>query len=72
VIVIGDDWKTDIKGALEVGCKPALIKSGKYVEGDELNVPQAICLESFMDVFKEKVDYNYVSIPAKPIQFDIE
>lgn len=52
VIVIGDDWKTDIKGALEVGCKPALIKSGKYVEGDELNVPQAICLESFMDVFK--------------------
>ncbi|MDW7663075.1 MAG: HAD hydrolase-like protein [Bacillota bacterium] len=55
VIVIGDDWKTDIKGAMEVGCKPALIKSGKYVEGDECYVPQAMCLESLMDVFKVDV-----------------
>ncbi len=51
VIVIGDDWKTDIKGAMAVGCKSALLKSGKYADGDELHVPEALCLGRLMDVF---------------------
>lgn len=51
VIVIGDDWKTDIKGAMSVGCKSALLKSGKYADGDELHVPEALCLGRLMDVF---------------------
>jgi 4-nitrophenyl phosphatase len=72
VIVIGDDWKTDIKGAMGVGCKPALIKSGKYVVGDELNVPEALCLESLMDVFQEIIDDGDVSISTKTLQLNIE
>lgn len=36
IIVIGDDWSTDILGAKELGFRTALVKSGKYLEGDEL------------------------------------
>jgi ribonucleotide monophosphatase NagD (HAD superfamily) len=50
VTIIGDDWKTDVKGAIAVGCKSALIKSGKYAEGDEANVPEALCLERLMEI----------------------
>ena len=53
VMVIGDDWKTDIKGAMAVGCKSALLKSGKYIEGDELYVPEAQCLDCLMDILNE-------------------
>lgn len=49
VTIIGDDWKTDIKGAMALGCKSALLKSGKYAEGDETNVPEALCLECLME-----------------------
>lgn len=35
VTVIGDDWKTDMLGAEQVGCKAILVKTGKYNEGDE-------------------------------------
>lgn len=35
VTVIGDDWKTDIMGAKNVGYRSILIRSGKYKPGDE-------------------------------------
>lgn len=35
VVVLGDDWATDIVGANNVGCKSVLVKSGKYQPGDE-------------------------------------
>jgi ribonucleotide monophosphatase NagD (HAD superfamily) len=52
VVIIGDDWKTDIKGAISIGCSSALIKSGKYADGDELHVPETLCLDRLMDIFK--------------------
>ena len=36
ITVIGDDWLTDIEGAKNVGCKSILVKSGKYLDGDEI------------------------------------
>ncbi len=54
VMVIGDDWKTDIKGAMSVGCKSALLKSGKYAYGDELHVPEARCLDCLMAIFNKE------------------
>jgi len=35
VLVIGDDWSTDVRGANEWGARSALVKSGKYAPGDE-------------------------------------
>jgi len=35
VTVIGDDWQTDIIGAKSVGFNSILVKSGKYIDGDE-------------------------------------
>jgi len=36
LVVIGDDWSTDIVGANAVGCRSILVRSGKYQAGDEL------------------------------------
>lgn len=35
VTVVGDDWSTDIAGAKAAGFSAVLVRSGKYVSGDE-------------------------------------
>jgi len=45
---------TDVKGAISVGCSSALIKSGKYTEGDESLVPETLCLDCLMDIINEE------------------
>jgi HAD superfamily hydrolase (TIGR01458 family) len=36
IITIGDDGLTDIKGGKEIGMETILVKTGKYIEGDEI------------------------------------
>ncbi|MBB6481264.1 HAD-IIA family hydrolase [Spirochaeta isovalerica] len=52
VIVIGDDWKTDIQGAENSGCHAFLARSGKYQPGDESHVPGIGVIDSLMEVFQ--------------------
>ncbi|MBL8029613.1 MAG: HAD-IIA family hydrolase [Fibrobacteres bacterium] len=51
VIVIGDDWSTDILGAFECGCMSLLLKSGKYQQGDESNCKPTRTISKLMEVF---------------------
>ena len=34
-VMIGDDWESDVNGAMDAGLRGILVKTGKYVEGDE-------------------------------------
>ena len=34
-VMIGDDWESDVNGAVEAGLGGILVKTGKYAEGDE-------------------------------------
>jgi len=47
VTVIGDDWQTDILGAKEAGFRSALIKSGKYIDGDENKGKPDLLIDDF-------------------------
>lgn len=51
VIVIGDDWRTDVLGAAKIGCHSILIKSGKYKIGDESNCKENRSVDKLMDIF---------------------
>ncbi len=50
LIVVGDDWSTDIAGALNFGAKAILIRSGKYIDGDEKKVAGTICVKNFSEI----------------------
>lgn len=52
VTIVGDDWQTDIKGALNVGCESVLLKSGKYHQGDENNCKGIKCANTLMEVLQ--------------------
>jgi HAD superfamily hydrolase (TIGR01458 family) len=51
VFVIGDDWKTDINGATEAGCRSILVKSGKYQPADELKCNPTRVISHLMEIF---------------------
>ena len=55
VTVIGDDWKTDIKGAREVGFHSILMKSGKYRDGDEERGKPDGAVDSFLPLLPSTV-----------------
>jgi len=38
VVMIGDDVVDDIQGALDVGLEAVLVRTGKYITGDEQKV----------------------------------
>jgi len=45
-VVIGDDVRDDVKGAMDVGMMGILVKTGKYLDGDEHKIeppPTAVC-----------------------------
>lgn len=44
VAVIGDDCTTDIRGGRDVGCHTVLVRTGKYVAGDEEKCPADRCV----------------------------
>lgn len=50
LIVVGDDWSADIAGALNFGAKAILIRSGKYIDGDEKKVAGTICVGNFSEI----------------------
>ena len=39
--MIGDDVKDDVNGALNVGYKSVLVKTGKYRDGDETKIDKS-------------------------------
>uniref|UniRef100_A0A0R3RQQ2 Haloacid dehalogenase-like hydrolase domain-containing protein 2 n=1 Tax=Elaeophora elaphi TaxID=1147741 RepID=A0A0R3RQQ2_9BILA len=50
-IMIGDDVRDDVLGAINAGMRAILVKTGKYSGGDELKIPEASrnCVESFVE-----------------------
>jgi len=55
-IVIGDDWKTDIIGANEVGFGSILIRSGKYMLGDEKKGNPDHIINNLLDIGMSPID----------------
>lgn len=51
-IVIGDDWSTDIKGAIDSGCEALLVKSGKYQVGDEEKLGGIQSIDSLLEALQ--------------------
>ncbi|WP_370584091.1 TIGR01458 family HAD-type hydrolase [Motiliproteus sp. SC1-56] len=41
VVMIGDDWESDVNGALDAGLEAALVATGKYQQGDESRLDSA-------------------------------
>ncbi|CAJ0588200.1 unnamed protein product [Cylicocyclus nassatus] len=50
-VMIGDDAKDDVLGAIKAGMKGILVRTGKYRKGDELVIPEERrnCVESFAE-----------------------
>ncbi|VIO99440.1 haloacid dehalogenase-like hydrolase domain containing 2, putative [Brugia malayi] len=50
-VMIGDDVRDDVLGAINAGMHAILVKTGKYCKGDELQIPEASrnCVESFVE-----------------------
>nr|CDJ95594.1 Haloacid dehalogenase hydrolase domain containing protein [Haemonchus contortus] len=50
-VMIGDDAKDDVVGAIKSGMKGILVRTGKYREGDEQQIPleRRNCVESFAE-----------------------
>ncbi|MDF2673237.1 MAG: phospholysine phosphohistidine inorganic pyrophosphate phosphatase [Clostridiales bacterium] len=51
-IAIGDDVLTDIKGAKEYGIISALVQTGKYKDGDEVQNPSDLLLQNLGEIEK--------------------
>jgi HAD superfamily hydrolase (TIGR01458 family) len=54
-IMIGDDVEADINGAIDVGMRAILVRTGKYRAGDENHISnrESLCVDSF----NEAVDW---------------
>ncbi|VDO04261.1 unnamed protein product [Haemonchus placei] len=50
-VMIGDDAKDDVLGAIKSGMKGILVRTGKYRKGDEQQIPleRRNCVESFAE-----------------------
>lgn len=61
VLMIGDDVFSDINGALKAGLKAALVKTGKYLTGDETYIaaPGACVCEDLYDAVAGVVGQYY-------------
>uniref|UniRef100_A0A8R1TYI5 Haloacid dehalogenase-like hydrolase domain-containing protein 2 n=1 Tax=Onchocerca volvulus TaxID=6282 RepID=A0A8R1TYI5_ONCVO len=51
VVMIGDDVRDDVLGAINAGMHAILVKTGKYYRGDEFEIPAASrnCVETFVE-----------------------
>ncbi len=49
VLMIGDDVEADINGAMEAGLQACLVRTGKYLPGDENKAGQAFVAESVVE-----------------------
>lgn len=52
IMVIGDDWRTDINGAHGAGLTSVLIRSGKYKMGDEKKCSPQKTINRLMELFE--------------------
>ena len=53
--MIGDDYRDDIEGALKLGMKGILVKTGKYLEDDEkkISLPGYLVAKNFSDAVEK-------------------
>jgi HAD superfamily hydrolase (TIGR01458 family) len=52
IIIIGDDGLTDIEGGKEIGMETILVKTGKYIEGDEIKYKPNKVVNNLKEVIK--------------------
>jgi HAD superfamily hydrolase (TIGR01458 family) len=52
IITIGDDGLTDIEGGKEIGMETILVKTGKYIEGDEIKYKPNKVVSNLEEVIK--------------------
>ena len=59
IIIVGDDYKTDILGANKVATKAILIRSGKFHRDDEIHSKHDLCVNNFIEIIEaiEKGDF---------------
>jgi len=53
VLMIGDDVQADIAGAQHAGLQACLVKTGKYREGDEKRVPDALLADNATEAIEQ-------------------
>ena len=51
ILVVGDDWSTDITGGTAAMTKTALVRSGKYNKSDETKCNPTIVVDKLMEVW---------------------
>lgn len=51
ILVVGDDWSTDIIGGTAALTKTALVRSGKYYENDETKCNPTIVVDRLMEIW---------------------
>jgi ribonucleotide monophosphatase NagD (HAD superfamily) len=49
VLMIGDDVEADINGAMQAGLQACLVRTGKYLPGDENKAGQAFVADSVVE-----------------------
>ncbi len=52
ILIIGDDWNTDMRGAENALCRGVLVKSGKYYPGDEKKCKPFMVVSKLMELFQ--------------------
>lgn len=52
IIIIGDDYQTDILGAKKVASKAVLIRSGKFHRDDEILSNHDLCVNNFKEIIE--------------------
>ncbi|MBW2452035.1 MAG: TIGR01458 family HAD-type hydrolase [Deltaproteobacteria bacterium] len=59
IMMVGDDVLSDINGALKVGMKASLVRTGKYRSGDErrINAPGACICKNLFEAVQGFIDY---------------
>ncbi|KAI1713304.1 HAD-hyrolase-like domain-containing protein [Ditylenchus destructor] len=57
-IMIGDDVRDDVLGAINIGMKGILVRTGKYQPDDELQIPEQhrMCVNNFADAVNAILD----------------
>jgi ribonucleotide monophosphatase NagD (HAD superfamily) len=53
VLMIGDDVEADVIGAMEAGLQACLVRTGKYLPGDENKAGLAAVADSVVDAIRD-------------------
>ena len=57
-VMVGDDWKDDVRGAMQCGMRAILCKTGKYRAGDEDKALPTATVQNIDKAVEWVLDYN--------------